>query len=105
MKRNGFTLIELMIVVTIMTILALIAIPSFMHHNNLMALRKDIWSLQWGLMNNKPLDPSWTQAGNVYTKVLTRPAGTIQITAPLLAGGIWSCSFSDPSYPINSECN
>lgn len=103
--QRGFALLmELLMVMTIMAILAMAAIPSFVHHNNLTAMRLSIETFRSGWLNNvpghiAPVDPSWQQETNLttgatsYAKAWTKPAGTLSITPPVSVGGPWSCSF------------
>jgi prepilin-type N-terminal cleavage/methylation domain-containing protein len=107
MNAKGFNMIELMCVVGICAILACLAAPSLLHHNNTLALRSDIANLKYGLMMQPtplPVDPAWSGSGNVFTKTETMPAGTLTVTAPSTSGGRWSCSFTDPSYILNPTC-
>lgn len=99
---KGFSLIEVMVATTIAAILFMLAMPSFVHHNNLMTLRSEVATFKWGYiqMPPLPLDPSWHQNGTstTYTKSYTQPTGVLTIVAPATVGGTWSCSFSDSSY-------
>jgi prepilin-type N-terminal cleavage/methylation domain-containing protein len=97
---KGFSLLELLCVMSIMAIFAMLAAPSFIHHNNLMTLQSCVNNLRWGLQRVpvQPVDSSWHLAGNTYSKAIVRPAGVLTVISPITAGGAWSCTFSDTSY-------
>lgn len=102
-KERGFSLLELCIALACAAIMATLAVPSLMMHNNLVMLQSQVTNLKWGLMQMPawPLDPSWSQSGQTFTKTLPAPtAGTLTVVEPTRAGQNWSCSFSVPGYGL-----
>jgi len=66
-KRNGFTLIELMIVVLIIAVLAAIAIPAYQNYITRAARTKATRAL----MNLAGMEERFFYSNNKYTKTLT----------------------------------
>ncbi len=98
MKKNGFTLIEMMIVVAIIAILASIAIPSYQQYIRQAAAKSaagDLVSLslyfEQKLQRN--LTYTFTNAGGT---VLTSPTTTTPTTSALVTG--WAPSRKDFTY-------
>lgn len=101
-KERGFSLLDTMLALTVAAIVSLSAMPSMIRHLNLSMLQAtaNAFRFTYQQVPALPLDPTWTKVGNTYTKVLTRPAGTISITVPVTIGGSYVCGFSDASYTI-----
>ena len=112
MKRKGFTLVEIMIVVAIIGILLAIAIPSFMRaretarakacQENLQKIdsAKEQWALETNASNGTVLDNSFLTDANVVG-----PEGYIKKTPICPAGGVYTVNpiGTDPTCDIDDN--
>ena len=83
-KSRGFTLVELMMVVTVIAILAAIAIPSYSSYTS-KARRADAAQLLLDIQNK---EEQYVLDARVYTTALTSAGGGI----PMASANGWTCA-------------
>lgn len=114
MKKRGFTLVEIMIVVAIIGILLTIAIPSFMRaretarakacQENLQKIdsAKEQWALENNLSNGSEVPDGWLDDDNIVG-----PEGYIKKKPVCPAGGTYTPNpiGTDPECSIGTSIN